>query len=162
MQIKANQKMLLLRYSNYKKYNFIEEHVKTLAEKGTVWMLKIGKNIPENKLKDIYDEGGVLVLRSPKADGSKYYKIEVRSCLNGDPNCEMVYPDYYEDMLDDEDMWGMDTMDGTWFEVSSIKELPDGASSHFWLISNGKKVEDVLSSTRSSMIYIKSDKDIVI
>ena len=159
MQIKANQKMLLLRYSNYKKYNFIDEHRKILAEEGTVWMLKIGKNIPEYKLKEIYAEGGLLILRSPKADGSKYYAIEVTSCFNGEPDFEMIFPEYYETMLDDEDMWTMDSLQGTWFKVTSIKELPEEVSSHFSLLSNGKMIEDVLNSTRSSMIYIKSDID---
>ena len=36
--------MLLFRFSNYKKYNFIEEHKVFLKEKGYVWMMKMGKN----------------------------------------------------------------------------------------------------------------------
>ena len=159
MQIKANEKMLLLRYSNYKKFNFIEEHQKTLAAEGTVWMLKIGKKIPETKLKDIYEHGGVLILRSPKASGSKYYAAQIKKCFNGEPDFEMLYPEYYETMLDDDDMWTMDSLEGTWFQVTAVKELSEDAAFHFFLISNGKPVEEVLSSTRSSMIYIKSDKD---
>lgn len=160
MLIKTNQKMLLLRYTNYKKYNFVAEHQKVLDEEGTVWMLKIGKNIPEAKLKDFYSDGGILILRSPKASGSKYYAVEIDKWFNGEPDFEMVYPEYYEKMLDDEDVWTMDSLEGTWFKINSISELPDSASSHFSLISNGKMVQDVLSSTRSSMIYIKSDINI--
>lgn len=35
--------MLLLRYSSYKKYDFIREHNSIIKNKGSVWMLKVGK-----------------------------------------------------------------------------------------------------------------------
>ncbi len=120
-------------------------------------MLKIGKMIPESKLSELYHDGGYLILRSPKSDGGKYYLLTIKSAFNGATNGQMLFPEYYKEMLEDDNVWLMDDMTGTWFEVSRIKELSKEYSSHLTLVSNGKKVEDVLNSTRSSMIYVVSD-----
>ena len=46
---------------------------KYLNEKKYVWMLKLGKRTSTEKLRDILDEGGWLILRAPKSEGSKSF-----------------------------------------------------------------------------------------
>ena len=49
MILKANSKVLVLRFNNYKKWNFIEEHTRILNSTKYVWILKAGKYIKEQK-----------------------------------------------------------------------------------------------------------------
>ncbi len=53
MKIKANTYMLLFRFSDYRKYNFIEEHKKILNIHDRVWMLKIGRKAVASKIKRV-------------------------------------------------------------------------------------------------------------
>lgn len=147
--------MLLLRYSSYKKYDFIQEHQNIIKRYGSVWMMKVGKNIPENKLQTMYKNGGDLILRSPKSEGCKFYKASIKSFYSGKSKSDMKYPEYYKEMLDDEDLWFLESLTGTWFEVERIEEMAIEEAETLVLISNGKRAIDVLANTRSSMIYVK-------
>lgn len=103
----------------------------------------------------MYKNGGDLILRSPKAEGGKYYKAKVKSVYTGELKSQMRCPEYYKTMLDDEDLWFLDSLEGTWFEIESIEEMLESDAEKLVLISNGKKAVDVLSTTRSSMVYVK-------
>ena len=96
--------MLLLRYSSYKKYDFIREHNSIIKNKGSVWMLKVGKCIPENKLQKMYEYGGVMYLRSPKIEGEKFYKAIIKAYYSSEPKRNMILLKYYNEMLNDEDL----------------------------------------------------------
>lgn len=146
--------MLLLRYSSYKKYDFIREHKNIIHKKGSVWMLKVGKCVPENKLQKMYENGGVIYLRSPKNEGEKFYKATIKAYYLGEPKRNMIFPQYYNEMLNDEDLWLVDSLRGTWFEVVEIKEIAQAQAERLKLVSNGKRAVDVLSCTRSSMLYV--------
>ena len=67
MIIDKDTEMLLFRFSNYKRYLFIEEHISILHDNGYVWMLKLGRRSNINKIKSISDNGGWLILREPKS-----------------------------------------------------------------------------------------------
>ena len=146
--------MLLLRYSSYKKYDFIREHINIIENKGSVWMLKVGKNVPEKKLQKMYENGGTLYLRSPKIEGEKIYKATIKAYHLGEPKRNMIFPNYYDEMLNDEALWLIDSLSGTWFEVVAIKEISQAQAERLKLASNGKRAVDVLSCTRSSMLYV--------
>ena len=146
--------MLLLRYSSYKKHDFISEHRSVIEKHGSVWMLKVGKKIPENKLQKMYQNGGVLYLRSPKNEGEQFYKAKIKAFYSGEPKSNMLFPKYYDEMLNDEDLWMVDTLSGTWFEVVEIKAISQAQAERLKLVSNGKRAVDVLSCTRSSMLYV--------
>lgn len=146
--------MLLLRYSSYKKYDFIREHNSIIKNKGSVWMLKVEKCIPENKLQKMYEYGGVMYLRSPKIEGEKFYKAIIKAYYSGEPKRNMIFPKYYDEMLNDEDLWLVDSLSGTWFEIVEIKEISKTQAERLKLVSNGKRAVDVLSCTRSSMLYV--------
>lgn len=157
MFIIKEKNMLLLRYSNYKSFNFLKEHEDVLKKNKCFWMMKVGKNIPEKKLEALYKQGGTLILRSPKSAGGKYYALNVEGCFIGEATENMTFPEYYCEMLKDENFWQLESLNGTWFKINKIDLIADKYIPHFYLISNGKKAEEVLSRTRSSMLYIKSD-----
>lgn len=160
MIITQKKKMLLLRFSNYKHFDFVSEHKKVLSENGYVWMLKIGKRIPDKRLTEVFNEPSALILKAPKDAGGKYYVAVVERTVNSSPTDGMVYPAYYNELIDDENMWIADSLDGTWFCIVSMEQLPDEMVSHLRLSSNDKAVEDVLSKTRSATVYVYSEDDI--
>lgn len=159
MRIKSNQKMLLLRYNNYKSTDFICEHSKCIQENHHVWTLKTGKMIPKDKIQSVIDDGGFIVLKAPKSSGGKYHLAHMRSSFNGSPTKEMVYPNYYEKMIADENLWMIDSLEGTWIEIDQIANLPNEAIPHIRLISNGKLADEVIKTTRSATMYVTSDID---
>lgn len=162
MQISMETKMLVMRYADFHEYDFIAEHKNIIVSNGNVWLLKIGKIIPQTKIDELYQEGGVLLLKGPKASGGKYYALQVVDIHTGTPNKNMVYPKYYEKIVLDENMWAVESLFGNWFKVSNIIEVPSDMIGHIFLASNRKNVEDVLSSTRSSMVYVVSDKELML
>lgn len=41
---------------------------------------------------------------------------------NGEPKSDMEYPDYYHEMIDDEKLWMIDSLAGTWFKVDKYRK----------------------------------------
>lgn len=102
MKILKDTNMLLFRFRSYGKNNFIESHKKILNEKKYVWMLKLGKRTSTEKLRDILDEGGWLILRAPKSEGSKSFIARYVAFSENEPE-DMIYPEYYQEIIDDEE-----------------------------------------------------------
>ena len=157
MNVENGTKMILIRYNIYKNNDFISEHKLILSAQEHVWILKTGKEIPETKLHAYVGDGGYLVLRSPKSQGGNYYLAHVVDSYNGEPKRDMKYPDYYHEMIDDEKLWMIDSLAGTWFKVNKIERINDSTVSKLRLISNGKNVDEVIRTTRSTTMYITCD-----
>ena len=147
--------MLLFRYSNYRKTNFIDEHKAVIDNNGYSWLLKAGKKSDMNKLKAIIDDGGGFILKSPHKDGNKYFVCFFTEVKNDEPN-DTTFPKYYNDFLDD----NYDYYGGQWFKITSIQELPDKYIGTLCLQKDGKKLEDVLPTTRTAVMFITNDMTI--
>lgn len=152
--ITANEKRLLLRFSDYKSHSFIDEHQNLINEIGEVWMLKMGRRIPNDRLAELFSNGGQLLLKASKHSGGRYYCASVIAARNGTPTAAMIYPQYYSEMLKDENLFCNRSLEGTWFCVENISELPLSIVEKLRLVSNDKMVEDVLGQTRSSVVYV--------
>lgn len=148
------EKILLLRYNNYKKVDFIDAHQSVIVENGFVWMLKIGRKLPVINLQSIVDGSRKIILKAPKKFGGKYYKVDLLDFYNGDALDDFCYPEYYREMLEDDSVWMMDSLSGTWLKVKNFIQLSDNDISKLRLLSNNKLVEDVIKSTRSTVLYV--------
>lgn len=157
IHVEPNSYNLLLRYNNYKKTDFIQEHLACLKSTDHVWILKTGKQLPQAKIKMVLDNGGVVILRAPQSAGGKYYLAHIVESFNGDPSPDMEFPEYYYDMLDDENLWTVESVSGTWFKVDQIEDMPEEAIIHLRLISNGKLADEVIKTTRSATMYVSRD-----
>ena len=71
--ITKETKMLLFRYSNYKKLKFIKEHESIITNDKYAWMMKMGKRTSISKIEAIMQSGGYMVLKSPVAEGNLFY-----------------------------------------------------------------------------------------
>ena len=157
MIIKKGQKLLLLRCRKYSKYSFVEEHNAISNIKGNVWLLKTGRSISLPKMRDIMEESHCLILKEAKADGGKYYWANIYSVYEGAPNKDMNYPSYYSEMLLKYD-GDQSKLNGTWLEIGTIHRLPEGYEKALMLVSNNKSAEETVKQTRSSTLYVFSEK----
>lgn len=159
MLIEKEKKMLLFRFNNYKKTSFILEHKNVLNENGYVWMLKIGKKSSAEKLHEILKAGGWIILRAPKADGSKSFIARFSEMRDSIPSDE-VFPDYYDTLLYGEDSFEYDLSSEQWFKLTYLEEIDSSVASHLLLEKNRKKVDDVIGTTRTAVMFITSEEDI--
>ena len=147
------KKMLVLRFSNYKKYDFLQEHKNVINRDGATWFLKLGKPVPQKSLEEILAGSKSLILKSPKVQGDKYYYCKMLDARNTKPDSTMAYPDYYHELMDDM-FWF--SFEGTWIKVNGFQELKDDEISKLRLVSNNRLLSEVLQQTRTTMLYAYS------
>lgn len=153
MNSDEKKKLLVLRFNDYKRNDFIREHKKIIEKNGAVWFLKLGKPVPPKALEEILLGTGGLILKAPKACGGKFYYCKMLDARNSRPNDDMVYPEYYREMMD-ELFWF--SFDGTWIKVDGFRELNDSEISKLKLMSNDRLLSEVLMQTRTTMLYAYS------
>lgn len=150
MIIKANIPILVIRYSQINNISFIEEHEKIINENRFTWMLKTGKKIPDSSLDKVKDNGGFIILKAPKGVGGKFYVAHVLECNNGMPKSEYIYPNYYNNITSD---FLAEPLDGTWFKVEKLEQLPLEKAENLLLCKNKKRIIDVIAITRTAVLY---------
>lgn len=164
MLITANTEMLLFRFNNYKKHSFIKQHRAVLEKYGYVWMLKIGKRSSIEKIQSIINNGGWLVLRSPKADGSISYIAKFTEISEEEP-IEPIYPEYYNEILniddEDTDFYNPNAV-YQWFKLEKIKELCEEDARNLVVSKTGKQVNEVIGTTRTAVMFIQNCKQITV
>ena len=162
MIIEKETEMLFFRFNNYRKYSFYKEHLSIINEKGCVWMLKVGKRSSMDKLTTIAEHGGWLVLRSPKSDGSKSYLAKYTKVIESTPT-DACYPAYYQEVINeitDTDQYYMRAPSFQWFRIISIEPLDNNVCESLVVSKTGKKVDEVIKTTRTAVMFIKNDAPI--
>ena len=160
--IKANALILVMRVNDYKDHQFFKDHDCVMKDVGYVWMLKVGKRIPELRMQDVLKGGGHVIFRGSKASGGKYYYAHVEEVKYGTPDVSMVFPEYYCSMVSDPSLWTLDSLDGTWLKLTSLQEMRSELIQNIKLISNGKSVDEAMKSSMTSFVYAKSTQDLVV
>lgn len=163
MLISPNTEMLLFRFNNYRKYSFINQHKEVLDKYGYVWMLKIGKRSSIDKIQSVIASGGWIVLRSPKADGSVSYIAKFSEILEEEPT-EPVYPEYYNEILDNEENEDYYNPNAVyqWFKLENIQELSETNAETLVISKTGKKLNDVIGTTRTAVMFVRNGKQIAL
>ena len=159
MVIRAKTRMLLFRYNNYKKNSFIDVHKRVIKQAGFVWMMKIGKRTNIDKINDILSDGGLLVLRSPLRDGGGFYLCKFTDVKEILPEQGANVPDYYTEILNDEEFYGRDRQ---FFKVEWIVPLPEVCANKLVLQLNGKNVNDTIKQTRTAIMFVVNESEIEI
>ena len=152
MVIKENTNMLLFRFRDFGKYNFIETHREFIEKNGHVWLLKIGKKTSSEKIAEILQEGGWMILRSPKADGSKSYVVKFVDYSEKTPE-DGMFPNYYEEVLNSEDFWEATCQ---WFMIDRIISLCDESAKTLVMAKTEKPIEEVIGATRTAVMFVKN------
>lgn len=160
MFVEANNKMMVLRVNQYKDYDIIKEHNKIVALDGCVWILKMGKPIPEKAIQSVIDESGVLILKMPKAQGGKFYYTELIECHNGEPEKRYTYPTYYKEMTETPNYDHDYSLCGSWMKITKIRELSEDKANNLVLVNTGNSLVDVVNTTRTSFMYVRCEENI--
>ena len=155
--VKARERLLVLRFCNYKKHDFLSEHRAFLEKEGVSWFLKLGKLVPQRVLDEILAGSKGLILKAPKAVGGMYYYCSIIDAKNAFPDSKMNYPDYYKKLIAEMDWF---SLEGTWFCVNSFIEMNSTEVSKLRLINNDRPLDEVLSQARTTMLHAYSIEDI--
>ena len=148
------KEIIVIRFLKVNKYDFVAEHSTIINKEKTVWMLKTGKYIPAIVLDEVLRNGGKVILKAPKAIGGKYYLTHFHEYKHGMPEKGMNYPKYYNCLPKD---YEKPVLDGTWLRIDQIYELKDEEVHKLRLCSSSKRLEDVVSQTRTTVMYVYVD-----
>ena len=161
-EIKENTQMLLFRFRDYKNTDFINEHLEIIHKEGYVWMLKVGKKTSESKLQQILNDGGWLILRSPKSDGSKMYIAHFTAFQCEEPG-DMVYPTYYSDIInqDGDSEYYSESAVQQWFRLEKIIPLSETTYPCFVLSKTAAAIDDVIKTTRTAVMFVSNKEKIL-
>lgn len=156
MHIEANKNLLLFRYSNYRRTDFIGEHLQVIHKYGYTWLVKAGKRTSVEKIKKMMSDGGFVILKSPTKDGNKYYAAVCTEFLEDTPKEGEPFPLYYNDFLND--LYDVTTYQ--WFKVVDIYRIKEDQVDGMVLHQSNRKIVDVLGTTRTAVMFLNSTKDI--
>lgn len=145
------QNVMVIRFGEFEGLSFIEEHKNIIDKNGDVWMLKLGRNPYKKALVKFEDNDAKIILCSPKKRGNKLYLCDVCGYWLGKPKENFVFPNYYHNILDE---YGENRLEGTWINISGIHEIPMEDYEKIILVSNEKKLIDVINETRTSIMYV--------
>ena len=160
MIIKNNTTMILFRYNNYKKKDFINEHKNVLNTNDYVWMLKLGKKSSIEKINKVKDNGGFMILKAPKSDGGTTYIAKFSEIIGYKPN-DNFYPKYYNDILNSDNYLYWDKS-FQWFKIEVIKKLSEENMEKIVLINGKKPVNDVIHNTMTAFMFVENSSEIKI
>ena len=150
-------KMLLFRYSNFKKYRFIDEHQKIIEASKYVWMMKLGKKTSSIKIREIINCGGYIVFKAPVADGEMFFIGKFSEFSENMPEDKLHMPEYYSEIADDENFGYAPTQ---FFKLHSLLPLAEEHIDKLRLEKNKKKLIDVIGTTRTAVMFIENEEEI--
>lgn len=147
--LKNNEKLMVIRYKNYKNYNFFDEHKAVICKNGYVWMLKLGKNIPVISLTNLIESEGHIVLKAPKAEGGMYYLCHIIGYMYGN-TLPAESPAYYKELENDYNI----EFDGTWLKIDQLEPLENDVAKKLYLSKNGHPLVEIIVKTRTTTFYV--------
>lgn len=159
MIIPPNTSMLLFRYNDYARTDFIWEHKEVIKNNGYVWMMRLGKRISSEKLNRVTESGGFVVLKSPKKKGDHYHLAHYQDTVSDVPDDFEHMPSYYSKLI--QDGYLVDTGVQA-FKIEYIREMTEGQVACLRLCLNGKPVNKVIKETRTAVMFIENNEQIEI
>lgn len=156
MKLDKDKTMLVLRVNDFQSIHFIEAHQDLINRHGTVWMLKAGRSLASKSLSTIKNEGNYLILKEPKKAGGRYYFCHILDVYEGPAKKDMVYPSYYQ-QLDSVNI----SLRGTWLLIEGIIPINEDVLDYIVLVKGGKRMTEIVNSTRSPILFVKSLIDLI-
>ena len=153
MIIPPNTKMLLFRYNDYARKSFIDEHRAVINNNGYVWMMRLGKRTSPEKLRQVTEAGGFVVLKSPKKNGDHYYLAHYTDVASALPDDSKHMPDYYNKLIQEGYLYDTGVQV---FKIDSIFDMTAEQISTLRLQLNGKPVDEVIKQTRTAVMFIEN------
>lgn len=159
MKIKKDSKSLFIRLVDYKRNDFAEEHYKTFLEHKKVWILKMGRRLNEEFIKDVIKDDGCLIIKSTARNGNQFYICKLNE-LNQDE--EYIYPEYYNELFEENsyELSGIKRL-GTWLKIVDMKKIDRNTVEKFETISTKRSLYECGTKfNQVSQIYVTSKENI--
>lgn len=143
--MKKNDKVLLLRYSDFHGVNTIQEHINTLEKNGFCWWAKLGKQPSEKYLKDFCNqEEPTILLYTPTV----LHICDFGGVITERP--QTGYPNYYLT-----DIFGKENEPHIYFKLNSIKKIDVNFLADYIVTSSEKEALYDLKKTISSYMFLQ-------
>ncbi len=140
-----NEKILLLRYSDFHGVDTVSAHQKVVAEEGRCWWAKIGKQPSEKYISEIRRQKEPhCLLYTPGV----LHICELGEVITHRPRSR--FPEYYET-----DIFGKENEPRVYFELLSIKKIDLSFLEDYIVSSSEKEVLYDLKKTISSYMFIQ-------
>ena len=140
-----NDRILILRYSDFHGVDTISAHQKVISESGHCWWAKIGKQPSEKYLKEFLEQDKKIVLLYTSG---RLHKSELGSVLRERPQSN--YPDYYK-----RDIFDQEVEPSVYFDLLSIREIELSFLDDYVICCSGKEALYDLKKTISSYMFIQ-------
>ena len=148
-----NKKVIVLRINCYRDYDFIAEHNKIVDKQGGVWLLKIGRKIPERRLEDLIETSGILVLKADKRHGGVYFETKLFEYYYGDPSESMYHPDYYDELINVLSYTRDVSVNGTWLLIGKISKMEEERIRRLTLEKTGEPICKLMDKCSTACMY---------
>lgn len=146
-------KIIVLRINYFKDYDFIAEHNKILDAQQSVWLLKIGRKIPEGRMRELLENQGTLVLKADKKHGGIYYETKVFDYYYGEPKKTMNHPNYYQQLIDTLAYTRDVSVDGTWIKIGIIHKMNENRVRRMILEKTGEPIYELMNKCSTAYMY---------
>ena len=150
MKIMDMDRVLLLKYSDFKLKDSFQKHIDVLNEFGEVWFGKMGKSPTNNTFKRVSDgEHYRVIFRS----GNKSFFCLVDRI--SEQKSDSHYPEYYN-----EHFYDKNNKLSVYFRIKEVYPLERGYLKDFVITSTGFNAIETVNKSMSSMFIVHANKDI--
>lgn len=150
MEIKKNEKLLIVRYSDLYEKDSMEKHIEVLKKIKYVYFGKFGSKPSEKNIKQIMKENSPkIILKSSKS----VYICNLDSIVFDKPNKGI--PAYY-----DEKIFNRNMKLSAYFKLTSIEKVDMKVIGKFTVVSSLSNLATALHKSMTSMMLIKCNEDI--
>lgn len=144
---------LFLRMSNFNDNDFINEHSKIIKDNGYVWVLKMGRKINKEYLKEIIKNQTGLIIKKPSRSDNRLFYCKLESIDYDNSN---LFPDYYYDFLSYNGYKLSDlNNNSSWFKISEISLIPNDIIDNFVVSKNENDLKSAALNSRTPYIFCK-------
>ena len=148
MKINADDKLLLVKYSDMYGKDCRTIHKEYLKNNGYCWFGKYGTTISKKSIDLVLQSENPMIILTHK---SKYYLCSIDKITYDAPT--EGYPDYYNDELIKENM-------SVFFRITNIIDLDKKYLNYFIVNSSANPVSSAVTQSMASQFLIRSEKNI--
>lgn len=156
MKIKANENLIVVRYSNKYENECILKHQEVIKREGFVWFGKCGNVIRKVNAENILSQENPKVILYSKS-GSYICELKDISYEEQTKNI----PEYYKNLRNSKDECGYELFKPSmYYALSSIKKINPDLLKKFVILKSGKNLYEIINKTMTTQMIIKSVSDI--
>jgi len=158
MKIKAEEILIVVRYSNKYEKECILKHQEVIDKYGFVWFGKCGNVIRKENAESVLSQDKPKIILYSRT-GSYICELKDISYEKQEKNI----PAYYKELIDSKDECGYELFKPSmYYALSSIQEIDSELLNQFVILKSGKNLYEIINKTMTTQMIVKSVNDIEI